>query len=327
MSANFAQAPTTEAEHWHNINWTRCRATVRNLQARIVKAIEERRWHKVKNLQHLLINSFSAKALSIRKVTENAGAKTPGVDGEHWETPNKKAKAITKLRITGYRPKPLKRIYIPKSNGKKRPLGIPTLKDRAMQALFLLALDPVAETQADRHSYGFRKHRSAHDAMGQIFRVLVRKDQARWILDADIAGCYDNINHEWLLKNIPIKKNILKRWLKAGFLERNQLYPTENGTPQGSIISPALMNMTLDGLKKTIEAKFGKRNSRQAFKNKIYPTRYADDFIITGNSKEILENEVLPVITEFLKLRGLELSKEKPALSISRKALIFSDGT
>src|SRR6266542_3483268 len=138
MSAVFAQAPTTCAEHWHNINWTQCRAKVRNLQARIVKATEERRWYQVKNLQHLMINSFSAKALSVRKVTENAGAKTPGVDGERWEKPEKKAKAIAALKITGYKPTPLKRVYIPKSNGKKRPLGIPTLKDRAMQALFLL---------------------------------------------------------------------------------------------------------------------------------------------------------------------------------------------
>jgi RNA-directed DNA polymerase len=238
MSAIFAQAPTTCAEHWHGINWTQCRAKVRNLQARIVKAIEERRGYKIKNLQHLLINSFSAQALSVRRITENAGAKTPGVDGELWDSPQKKAKAITTLGITAYKPKPLKRVYIPKSNGKKRPLGIPILKDRAMQALFLLALDPIAETQADRHSYGFRKYRSAQDAAGQIFLVLAKKDQARWILDADIAGCFDNINHEWLLKNIPIRKNILKRWLNAGFLQGNQLHPTEQGTPQAALSHP-----------------------------------------------------------------------------------------
>ncbi len=300
-------APTTDAEHWHNIDWAKCHARVRSFQARIVKATRNNRWNKIKILQHLLTNSFAAKALAVKKVTENKGAKTTGVDGERWNTPTEKAKAIAELEIKTYKPKPLKRVYILKSNGKKRPLGIPTLKDRAMQALFLMALDPIAETQANQNAYGFRKNRSAQDAAGQLCNVLAQKHSAQWILDADIEGCFDNINHQWLLANIPIKKNILRSWLKAGFMERKLLYPTEQGTPQGGIISPTLMNMTLTGLETVIKNKWGRRHH----KNKVHAILYADDFIITGATKELLENEILPTVKQFLQQRGLRLSEEK----------------
>jgi RNA-directed DNA polymerase len=145
----------------------------------------------VKALQRLLTRSFSGKALAVKRVTGNQGKNTPGVDGEIWDTPAKKMKAIHELRPRGYRPQPLRRTYIPKSSGKMRPLGIPTMKDRAMQALYLLALDPVAETLADLNSYGFRKERCQADAIAQCFNVLSRKDRARWILEGDIKSCFD----------------------------------------------------------------------------------------------------------------------------------------
>jgi RNA-directed DNA polymerase len=187
-----------------------------------------------------------------------------------------------------------------------RPLGIPTMKDRAMQALHRLALDPIAETTADTNSYGFRSHRSTADAIEQCFTILAPKRSAIWILEGDIKSCFDHINHEWLLANIPTDKVILQKWLKAGFIEKSLFHPTEEGTPQGGIISPVLANMTLDGMERILKARFGKKPSP-----KVNFVRYADDFIITAKSKELLENEVLPVIKTFLKERGLELSNEK----------------
>ncbi|EKY6374552.1 reverse transcriptase N-terminal domain-containing protein, partial [Escherichia coli] len=150
-----AGAPTDIVTHWHNINWAKCRREVRRLQARIVKAIQEEKAGKVKALQWLLTHSFSARAMAVKRVTDNRGKRTPGVDGKTWSKPGSKMKAIYTLKRRGYKPLPLRRIYIPKSNGKKRPLGIPTMKDRAMQALYLMALEPVAETTADPNSFGF----------------------------------------------------------------------------------------------------------------------------------------------------------------------------
>ena len=220
---------------WHAIDWESATHNVRRLQARIVKATEEKRWGKVKALQRLLTHSFSGKALAVRRVTENQGKNTPGVDRIIWNTPHKKINAIYSLRQRDYHPQPLRRIHIPKKNGKKRPLGIPVMKCRAMQALYLLALDPVAETTADPNSYGFRPGRSTADAIEQCFNVLGKQASPKFILEGDIKGCFDAISHEWLLTHIPMEKAILKKWLKAGYMEQNVLYPTEAGTPQGGI--------------------------------------------------------------------------------------------
>jgi RNA-directed DNA polymerase len=298
---------------WKAIDWRKVNRNVRRLQVRIVKATQEGRWGKVKALQRLLTHSFSGKAMAVRRVTENQGKHTPGVDGEIWNTPQKKAKGIGLITQAGYRPQPLRRIYIPKSNGKKRPLGIPTMKDRAMQALYLQALDPLAETTADPNSYGFRRERSTADAIGQCFRVLSQKKAAQWILEGDIRACFDQISHEWLLSHIPMDKVILRKWLKAGYLEKQAFHPTEAGTPQGGIISPLLANLALDGMEKVVRGKI------QPNGNEPYPQinfdRYADDFFVTGNSRELLEEEIRPRIVEFLRERGLELSQEKTRIT------------
>lgn len=314
-TSNEVSADSHSATSWHTIDWESSHQRVRGLQVRIAKATKNQQWRRVKSLQRLLVRSFSAKAIAVKRVTENRGKKTPGVDGATWDTPGSKWEAISKLERKGYRPRPLRRVYIPKSNGERRPLGIPTMLDRAMQALYLLALEPVSETTADRNSYGFRPQRSTADAIEQLFVNLSRRHSAEWVLEGDIKGCFDNISHDWLIANIPLDKSVVRKWLKAGYMESGLLNPTEAGTPQGGIISPVLANMALDGLESVLESHFGKKNTKASYKTKVNFVRYADDFVITGISKELLVEEVLPVVEAFMAERGLELSAQKTVVT------------
>lgn len=244
---------------WDGINWADVQRHVRRLQIRIVKSIQAGRHNKAKALQWLLTHSFSGKALAVKRVTENKGRNTPGVDKATWKTSRAKTNAIGSLRRRGYSALPLRRVLIPKKNGKTRPLGIPVMRCRAMQALHLLALEPIAETTADVNSYGFRPERSTADAGAQCFVCLAQRTGAQWVLEADIKACFDQISHEWMLANIPTDKVILQKWLKAGYVYQHELFPTEAGTPQGGIISPVAANMTLDGLEAMLAGKFPKR--------------------------------------------------------------------
>jgi RNA-directed DNA polymerase len=305
-----AGAVSHEERDWDSIDWNAAHHNVCRLQMRLVKATKEKKWGKVKALQRLLTHSFSGKALAVRRVTENPGRKTPGVGGEIWTMPSQKARAIQELRQKGYHPKALRRVYIPKSSGKMRPLSMPCMKDRAMQALYLLALDPMAEVISDPNSYGFRQERSPADAIEQGFSALSRENSAQWILEADIKSCFDQISHKWLLAHIPREKAMLQKWLKTGFIEKHVLHATEEGTPQGGICSPVLANMTLNGLEKELREKFPKHPNIGS-NEKINFVRFADDFIVTGKSKEVLENEVKPLVEQFMKERGLTLSQEK----------------
>lgn len=318
-AATLACAPSGAT--WQGINWANAHRQVRRLQARIVKAIQEGRHNKVKALQWLLTHSFSGKALAVKRVTTNRGKNTPGVDKIIWNTPEAKTNAIASMKRRGYSPLPLRRVFIPKKDGRKtRPLGIPAMQDRAMQALHLLALEPVAETTGDSNSYGFRPERSTADAGAQCFIALANARMAQWVLEADIKGCYDNISHDWLIVNVPTDKTILKKWLTAGFVYQDELFPTEAGTPQGGIISPVLSNMTLDGLQTRLAEKFPNARWRGLKMNMV---RYADDFIITGHSKEWLDTEVRPVVEEFLVERGLVLSPEKTKITHIRDGFDF----
>src|SRR4051812_39125641 len=239
-----AGAAPGRAPDWHSIDWRKVWRTVRRLQARIVKAVAEGRWNKVKALVYLLTHSFGGRALAILRVVSHSGAKTPGVDGVLWNTPESKSAAFTTLRRHGYRPQPLRRVFIPKSNGKRRGLGIPTMADRAMQALHWLGLDPIAESHADGHSYGFRRERRGADALAQTHILLSHRHGPQWILEGDIRSGFDKISHEWLLMHVPMDRQVLRGWLRAGFLEKQAWFATTEGTPQGGIVSPALANRT-----------------------------------------------------------------------------------
>ena len=189
-AATPAGAAPGQAPDWNSINWRKVWRTVRRLQARIVKAVREGRWNKVKALVYLLTHSYSGRATAILRVVSNSGARTPGVDGILWNTPEAKSAAFCALRRHGYRPRPLRRVYIPKSNGQRRGLGIPTMADRAMQALYLLGLDPIAETLADGHSYGFRTERCCADALDECHKILRGPPCPSWILEGDIKACF-----------------------------------------------------------------------------------------------------------------------------------------
>src|SRR5215510_4088998 len=210
-----AGAIPTWLKEWDSIQWNQLRHQVRRLQVRIAKAAKEERWGKVAFLQHVLTRSVAARLLAVLRVVSNKGKRTPGVDKVIWRTSRQKMQATWSLKWRGYKPQPLRRIYIPKRNGKRRPLGIPTMKDRAMQALYLLALEPVAETLADPNSYGFRPRRSIADALGQCFIALAKEDSPQWILEGDIESCFDRISHRWLLDNVHMDRDILRKWLKA----------------------------------------------------------------------------------------------------------------
>ena len=305
---------------WSATDWSSVERQVRRLQMRIAKAEKEGKRGKVKALQHLLAHSFFAKLWAVRRVARNRGKRTPGVDGVLWKTPGQRLSAARSLKVRGYHPQALRRIYIPKKNGKLRPLSIPTMRDRAMQALYLLTLEPIAEVRADPNSYGFRTNRSTADALGQCFCVFGQKHSAEAVFDADIKSCFDRISHSWLIEHVPMDKEILRKWLAAGYMEGSVFHRTEEGTPQGGIISPVLANLTLDGLERVAR---GAAPSR----SKVNVVRYADDFLVTARSPELLKEKIIPAIEAFLAERGLELSSEKSRVTDIRTGFDFLGAT
>lgn len=309
MTATSVTGAAPACLQWGSIPWKIIEKQVQRLQIRIAKAIRERRYGKAKALQRLLTHSFSAKLLATKRITSNSGSKTPGVDGELWKTKSAKIREALALRVKGYQPQPLRRVNIPKKDRTKtRPLGIPTMKDRAMQALYLLALEPIAETKADLNSYGFRQKRSCADAIEQCFNVLSKGWSAQWVLEGDIKACFDKISHSWLEKHIPMDTKLLTQWLKSGYIEKGVLRATTEGTMQGGTISPTLANMVLDGMERLVKGLVEQPD-------KVNFVRYADDFIITGSTKEVLTDKIKPALEAFLKERGLELSQEKTSIT------------
>jgi RNA-directed DNA polymerase len=303
---------------WADINWHAVEGNVRRLQERIYRATTNKAWRTVKNLQRLLVRATSNKLLAIRRITqENQGKHTAGIDGVVYDTPEARWKLFQEgLSLIGYKPRPVRRVYIPKDNGKQRPLGIPTGKDRVMQAIVKAALEPEWEARFEANSYGFRPGRCTMDAVEAIHTTMNRKDCSQWVLDADISGCFDNIDHEPLLAKLPVFTTTLRQWLKAGVVEVGFFSPTDTGTPQGGVISPLLANVALDGMERLFEAEDAKGRPkapalRKGLNKGIAVLRYADDFVTTAPTREVLETYARPRLEKFLHERGLALSEAK----------------
>ncbi|WP_293116861.1 group II intron reverse transcriptase/maturase [Moorena sp. SIO4G3] len=312
---------TEQTTNWHSINWKEAHRQVRKLRQRIFKATREGNWKKVNKLQRLMLRSYSNIQVSVRRATQdNKGKKTAGVDKEKCLNPQQRGQMVQTLTtLKSWSPKPTKRIYIPKSNGKKRPLGIPSITDRCLQAIVKNALEPTWEAQFEGTSYGFRPKRSTHDAQQRIFKNIKGENNRKWwVVEADIKGCFDNISHQPLLesiKNFPAR-GLIKDWLKAGYVDNNTFHPSIAGTPQGGIISPLLANIALHGLEKELGIKYRKYPSTNGWNNLSKRTlvRFADDFVILCESKEDAE-EAKIIAKNWLIKKGLELSEEKTRIT------------
>jgi RNA-directed DNA polymerase len=291
-------------KNYDKIDWRRCSQDLALIQNDIVKAFRAKNFILVYKLQNKLVQSFAARALAVKRVTSTKGKNTPGIDKMTWITNEQKCVAIISLsNLSNYECKPVRRVYIPKPDGSMRPLGIPNMYDRAVQTLFAFALDPIAEETACERSYGYRPFRGAHDCATYLKLVLGNyTNTRRFILEADIKGFFPSVSHDWLLENIPMNKSILRKTLKAGYLEDNDIHESPEGFPPGSPISSVLANLTLNGL-----------GSLLLKENFLY-TRYADDFVVLGQSEERLNQIARPIIDEFLAKRGLILNPNKTGI-------------
>lgn len=323
---------TERTNKWKNAEWRTIHSKVRNLRQRIFRATREKNWKLVRNLQKLMLRSYSNLLISVRRVTQtNKGKETPGMDKLVVKTPKDRGILIEILELMTkfslyYTPNPVRRIYIKKSNGKNRPLGIPTIIDRCFQAIVKNALEPAWEAQFEGISYGFRPGRGCHDAIGKIYNITRPHKSKKWVVDADIKGCFDNIDQKFLTKtigNFPARE-LIRQWLKAGYMEEGVFHDTDTGTPQGGIISPLLANIALHGMEealtvyrpsektsKLIISEEGvKYNNRGESMGNIQVVRYADDFVLFCTTKEAAE-KARQTIAKWLEERGLTLSTEK----------------
>ncbi len=311
-------AKETNLTNWSEIDWKIVMKRVKNLRQRIYRATKLKQWNRVRSLMKLMLRSYSNLLLSVSRVTEtNKGRNTPGIDGYLVKTPEQRVKLVNNWDFQIWKIKPTKRIYIPKSNGKKRPLGIPTINDRVAQAMVKNALEPSWEARFEKNSYGFRPGRGCHDAIEGCFYRFRKGSKDSWVLDADIKGAFDNISHEFILKKLEYTpgREFIKQWLKAGYVESQILNRTDKGTPQGGNLSPLLANIALDGmdnwLSKITETKVYGKSKRKKIERRIYGfIRYADDFLVTAQTKEQIE-AIIPRIQKWLAKRGLCLSEEK----------------
>lgn len=314
---------TNRTTKWNSVEWQRTNKIVRNLRRRIFRATREGNWKKVRGLQRLLMKIYSNILLAVRKVTQtNQGKRTAGVDKILVKTPESRSIFTDALaKFIPWKPLPTRRVYIPKKNGKKRPVGIPTIIDRCLQAIVKNALEPCWEAQFEGSSYGFRPGRSTHDAREKIYNICRPNKKKKWVLDADIKGCFDNINHEFLMQtigNFPARK-LIAQWLKAGVMEEGRHIDTISGTPQGGIVSPLLANIALHGMEDAIGVKY---NANGELIGKRSIVRYADDFLVFCESEEdtIRCQEIL---REWLSIRGLQLSEEKTRIVHISKGFNF----
>jgi RNA-directed DNA polymerase len=296
---------------WQRIDWRKANRLVSNLRQRIFRATQQGDWAKVRSLQKLMLRSYSNTLVSIRRVSqENTGKRTPGVDKVVVKTPSLRGRLADLLMTKQpWKARPARRIYIPKANGKQRPLGIPTILDRCLQARVKNALEPSWEARFEGISYGFRPGRGCHDAIGKIYLLARPNKTKKWVVDADIKGAFDHIDHEYLLRTIGDVpgKELIKQWLKAGYVDRDVFHETGEGTPQGGVISPLLANIALHGMEEALGVR---HNSKGQITSKRAMVRYADDFVVFCESKEDAE-KVIGELTCWLAERGLALSQEK----------------
>jgi len=296
---------------WNAIDWRKVQRSVSNLRRRIFRASKEGDHRKVRSLQKLVLRSYANALLSVRRVTQiNAGRNTPGVDMLVVKTPKARNELVDHIR--SYQPwkaSPARRVYIPKANGKLRPLGIPTIIDRVMQAIVKNALEPYWEARFEPASYGFRPGRSCHDAIAKIFNLARPNKRKKWVLDADIEGAFDSISHQRVLEAIGSfpARELIRQWLKAGYVQMSTLHQSETGVPQGSVISPLLMNIALHGMEQALGVRYDRRGQIKGSRALI---RYADDWVVFCESKEDAQAARLQA-KEWLRKRGLHLSAEK----------------
>jgi RNA-directed DNA polymerase len=311
MQASSLANGTEKQTDWNAINWRKANRAVRNLRHRIFWAAQEGNLKKVRSLQKLLLRSYSNRLVSVRRVAQiNAGKHTPGVDKLVIKTPAARGKMVDALaHYALWKAKPVRRVYIPKANGKLRPLGIPVVADRCIQAMVKNALEPAWEAKFEGTSYGFRPGRSCHDAIEKIYGLARPNKTKKWVLDADIKGAFDNISHDYLLKAIgPVPgRELIKQWLKAGYVEQEVFQATEQGTPQGGVVSPLLANIALHGMEEALGVKYDYRGQLIGTRAVV---RYADDFVCFCETKEDAE-QVQGILSVWLAERGLTLSAEK----------------
>ena len=308
--ANRLVGPTD----WHAIDWQKAFRLLKNLRSRIFRAAQEGNHKKVRSLQKLMLRSYANRVTSVRRITQlNAGKDTPGVDQVVVRTASERQKLVEELRQhQPWKAKPARRVYIPKANAKRRPLGIPVIGDRCLQTMVVQALEPEWEAKFEASSYGFRPGRSCHDAIERIFRYARPDGRRKWVVDADIKGAFDHIDHSFLLERIgrfPAKR-LLEQWLKAGYLEANVFHPTDSGTPQGGSCSPLLANISLHGLEQAMGMSYYYGGGRVQTCGPRRVVRYADDFLVFCSTQEDAQQAVL-LLKDWLKERGLALSEEK----------------
>jgi RNA-directed DNA polymerase len=310
LTANGTQGQTD----WLCVNWRKVNRIVRNLRQRIFRATTEGDLKKVRALQKLMLRCYSNCLLSVRKVTQqNRGKYTPGVDQVVVKTPTARGKLVDQIvNYTPWQASPARRVYIPKANGKQRPLGIATIPDRCLQAVVKNALEPEWEAQFECSSYGFRPGRSPHDAIEKIYRLAVPRTRKKWVLDADIRSCFDQISQSHLLETIgqfPARE-LIRQWLKAGYMEAEKWYPTEAGTPQGSVVSPLLANIALHGMEAALGVRYRVSNGGVNLQSKRAVVRFADDFAVFCETRADAEAS-RQILDEWMKARGLTFSDEK----------------
>jgi len=315
-------SPTRAKCNWDQIDWSHCTQYVRSLRQEIFRATREGNLSKVRTLQRIMLRSEENRCLAVRRVTQvNRGKYTPGVDKVVVKTPKARGELVDRLaNYEPWKPLPTRRVYIPKANGKQRPLGIPAILDRCIQAVVKNALEPFWEAKFEDSSYGFRPGRGCHDAVERIYNLASAKGNRRWVLDADIKGAFDNIDHGKLLEvigNFPARE-LIRQWLKAGYLEDGVFHDTEAGTPQGGVISPLLANIAFHGMEEALGVKFWSRTTKkhatELTPKSVGLVRYADDFVVFCHTKEEAEQAKEKLKAWFAE-RGLSFSEEKTRIT------------